>query len=174
MDKITFKDYPNTTTPINSTNLNQIQTNIENAISENTTSISTINNNINGIETNIDNIEADITTIETNIDTIESNATNLTNRVSNLEITKGLPVYIDGYIDCDTTTEYFILTQKNTPNNSFYFVFTFFYGSKTTTSSRTQIAIPYNYSLASVKNTVYLRYYLNNDGGWTTWRLVNS
>lgn len=32
MEKINFQNYPNTTTPINSTNLNQIQTNIENEI----------------------------------------------------------------------------------------------------------------------------------------------
>lgn len=158
MDKITFKDYPDTTTPLNASNLNQIQANVENAINS-------ANSNISTAQTDINNIESDITTIKTN-------ATNLTNRVSNLEITRGLPAYVDGYIDCDTTTEYFILTQINTPNNSFYFVFTLFFANKTATASRTQIAIPYNYSTASTKNTVYLRYYF--DGAWTTWRLVNS
>lgn len=34
MEKITFKDLPSTDTPINSTNLNLIQTNTENAINE--------------------------------------------------------------------------------------------------------------------------------------------
>lgn len=34
MEKITFKDLPNTDTPINSSNLNSLQANIENAISE--------------------------------------------------------------------------------------------------------------------------------------------
>lgn len=151
MNKIEFKDYPNLTTPLNANNLNQVQTNVENAII---------------------NVETDIVSVESDILTINTNATNLTNRVNNLEITRGLPSYIDGYIDCDTTTDYFILTQKNTPNNSFYFVLTFFFGSKTATASRTQIAIPYNYSTGTIKNTVYLRYYI--DGAWTTWRLVNS
>lgn len=32
MDKITFKDYPDTTTPVSADNLNQVQTNVENAI----------------------------------------------------------------------------------------------------------------------------------------------
>ncbi len=32
MEKITFENLPNTTTPINATNLNQLQTNVENAI----------------------------------------------------------------------------------------------------------------------------------------------
>lgn len=32
MEKINFQDYPNTTTPINTTNLNQLQTNVENGI----------------------------------------------------------------------------------------------------------------------------------------------
>lgn len=34
MEKINFNDLPNTNTPINSSNLNQLQTNIENAIEE--------------------------------------------------------------------------------------------------------------------------------------------
>ncbi len=165
MNKIDFKDYPNITTPLNASNLNQIQTNIE-------TAITSVESDITTIENNITTIDGEITSIESDISTIQTNATNLTNRVNNLEVTRGLPVYGDGYINCDTTTEYFILSQQNTPNNSFYFVFTFFFGSKTATASRTQIAIPYNYSTASIKNTVYLRYYFNS--AWTTWRLVNS
>lgn len=34
MQKITFQNLPNTTTPLNATNLNQLQTNVENAIKE--------------------------------------------------------------------------------------------------------------------------------------------
>lgn len=34
MQKINFQNYPNTSTPINSTNLNQLQTNIENEIGD--------------------------------------------------------------------------------------------------------------------------------------------
>ena len=158
MNKIDFKDYPNLTTQVNASNLNQMQTNIETAINSSDSNISTMQNDIN-------NIESDITTIETNV-------SNLTSRVGTLEAVKGLPEYGDGYIDPDITTSHFILTQKNTPNNSFYFVFTFFFGSKTATASRTQIAIPYNYSTGTTKNTVYLRYYFNS--AWTTWRLVNS
>ena len=34
MEKIEFKDYPDTSTPIDATNLNKVQTNIENAFTE--------------------------------------------------------------------------------------------------------------------------------------------
>lgn len=34
MQKINFQDYPNITTPVNASNLNQIQTNVENAIND--------------------------------------------------------------------------------------------------------------------------------------------
>lgn len=37
MEKINFQSYPNTTTPINDTNLNQLQTNVENSINPNAT-----------------------------------------------------------------------------------------------------------------------------------------
>lgn len=40
MDKINFQDLPNTTTPINATNLNQLQTNVENAIEQTNDEIS--------------------------------------------------------------------------------------------------------------------------------------
>lgn len=32
MDKINFQNLPNTTTPVNATNLNQLQTNVENTL----------------------------------------------------------------------------------------------------------------------------------------------
>ena len=165
MEKLDFKDYPNLTTPINSSNLNKLQENVESAINSSNTNISNIETNIDDIETNVDDIETEIANIKTN-------ASNLTNRVSTLEIVRGLPDYGDGYIDCDTTTYHLILSQKNTPNNSLYFVITLFFGGKTATANRTQIAIPYNYASNSIKNTVQLRYYFN--GAWTTWRLVNS
>lgn len=42
MQKINFQDLPSTTTPINSTNLNAMQTNAENAINEITNTLGTI------------------------------------------------------------------------------------------------------------------------------------
>lgn len=45
MQKINFQDLPNTTTPISASNLNQVQTNVENAIDElNTPTITTSGN----------------------------------------------------------------------------------------------------------------------------------
>ena len=164
MNKIIFKDYPDTTTPLNSNNLNQLQTNIENAIEENKTSIENIENNVAAIE-------GDISSINSNITNIETNANNLTNRVATIENFKGIATYGDGYIDASYTTDPFILTQIGTPNQSLYFVITLFFAYKTTTANRTQVAIPYNYSAETTKNTVYIRYYI---GGWSTWRLINS
>ena len=58
MDKITFEDLPSTNTPINSNNLNKMQTNIETAISTNEESINDIrtamNNAIQPISLTID------------------------------------------------------------------------------------------------------------------------
>ena len=164
MNKIIFKDYPDTTTPLNSNNLNQLQNNIENAIEENKTSIENIENNVAAIE-------GDISSINSNITNIETNANNLTNRVTTIENFKGIATYGDGYIDASYTTDPFILTQIGTPNQSLYFVITLFFAYKTTTANRTQVAIPYNYSAETTKNTVYIRYYI---GGWSTWRLINS
>ena len=41
MQKINFQDYPNTTTPVNATNLNAIQSNAETSINEVDTKITT-------------------------------------------------------------------------------------------------------------------------------------
>lgn len=165
MDKITFKDYPDTTTPLNAKNLNQLQANIENAISENKTSIEAIENNVAAIE-------SDITAINSGVTNLETDAINLESRVRTIENYKGIATYGDGYIDASYTTDPFILTQIGTPNQSFYFVITLFFSVRTQTASRTQVAIPYNYDTASIKNTVYIRYYFANT--WTTWRLINS
>lgn len=165
MDKITFKDYPDTTTPLNANNLNQMQTNIESAIEENKASIE-------GIESNVTNIEDDITTINSDIKDLETGKTNLDTRVKNIENYKGIATYGDGYIDASTTTEPLLLTQIGTPNQSLYFVITLFFSYRTATANRTQVAIPYNFDTVSMKNTVYIRYYFG--GAWTTWRLINS
>jgi hypothetical protein len=47
-------------------------------------------------------------------------------------------------IDADTTLEHLCVTNKNTPTTSFWYVFTLFYSSKSVTSNRAQLAIPYN------------------------------
>lgn len=165
MEKITFKDYPDTTTPLSANNLNKIQDNIETAILENTTRITNLDNNVETIENNISTINSDVTNVR-------ADATDLKNRVSLIENYKGIATYEDGFIDATYTTDPFILTQIGTPNQSFYFVITLFFSTRTVTSSRTQIAIPYNFSSLTTKNTVWLRYYM--EGAWSTWRLVNS
>lgn len=73
-------------------------------------------------------------------------------------------------IDPDTTTEFLILTNNKTPmvyNNgtafSFMYIITFFYGARSNTRARAQIAIPY-----STLGSMYHRYYYN--GSWSAWR----
>ena len=48
MEKINFENKPSTNTPINATNLNQLQTNVENAITENTNAINGVSTNLGG------------------------------------------------------------------------------------------------------------------------------
>ena len=51
MQKITFEDYPSTNTPIDAQNLNQVQTNVENAITSLGNSINTTINTITSYST---------------------------------------------------------------------------------------------------------------------------
>lgn len=87
------------------------------------------------------------------------------------KIGNGLTVYTTEGIDANTTLEHEILTQINTPiTGSYYYITTTFYGSKSTTSNRSQIALPYN---SSSDYNMYFRYYY--DGAWTSWtKLVKS
>ena len=107
MEKIIFKDYPDTTTPLSANNLNQMQTNVENAISDNASRITNLDNNV-------ETLGNDISTINSNIETIETNANNLSNIVDTMERYKGIAVYGDGFIDASYTTEPFVLTQIET------------------------------------------------------------
>lgn len=66
-------------------------------------------------------------------------------------------------IDADTTLESHFLTTKGTPTTDFWHVLQLFYSSKTETSNRVQLAIPYNKTGALRK-----RYYVNGSG-WSAW-----
>lgn len=84
------------------------------------------------------------------------------------KIGNGLTVYTTSGIDANATLEHEILTQINTPiTGSYYYITTTFYGSKSTTSNRSQIALPYN---SSSDYNMYFRYYY--DGAWTSWTKV--
>lgn len=83
----------------------------------------------------------------------------------NTSIGNGLAQYGagDAAIDPDTTTESLILTNKNTPvANSFFFIQTLFYSSKTATANRAQFAVAYKQHEAT-----YCRYYTS--GAWGEW-----
>ena len=80
-------------------------------------------------------------------------------------ISNGLAVYQGGSagtIDADTTTDTLILTDKNAPTSTLYFIVTFFYQDKTSTSNRSQIAIPYNHA-----SGIYYRCFI--DEKWSAW-----
>lgn len=81
-------------------------------------------------------------------------------------ITNGLAEY--GNINPNTTLSHLILTEKNTPNNDgFYYIMTIFYSTKSTTTNRTQLAIPYIYDIGSNKRHLYIRQCIN--GTWNSW-----
>ena len=82
-------------------------------------------------------------------------------------ISNGLAEYGDGNIDANTTLAHLCLAQYNTPNNSFYYVMTFFYAEKSVETNRTQIAIPYIYDVSQNKRDIYVRQYVN--GSWNEW-----
>lgn len=65
-------------------------------------------------------------------------------------------------IDPDTTLDHLIVTDKNTPTEAFYYVQTFFYSSKATTTNRAQLAVPYSSS-----GSLFSRTYVA--GAWTEW-----
>lgn len=65
-------------------------------------------------------------------------------------------------IDPDTTLDTLILTNNNTPADSYMYIFTYFYSTRTTTSNRLQIAFPYI-------NTNMPAYRVYFKGAWTDW-----
>lgn len=86
----------------------------------------------------------------------------------NTRIGNGLARYTgsaDKAIDPDTTLEELILTDKNTPWTGFAYVRTMFYGSKSVTSARTQIAYPYT------NGRIAQRIFKN--GAWGAWEIYS-
>ena len=81
-------------------------------------------------------------------------------------VNNGLAMYTgtgDEAIDPDTTLDELILTNKNSPvSGKSVYIRTVFHGSKSGTSDRAQIAIPYD-----EKMFVYRRYYKNSS--WSQW-----
>lgn len=65
--------------------------------------------------------------------------------------------------DANTTNEHCIVTSTNAPTASNHYVITYFYGDKSGTKNRTQIALPYRTSGA-----MYHRFY--NNGAWSSWK----
>lgn len=74
-----------------------------------------------------------------------------------------IPLYENGgTTDANTTTEELILTKVNSPTADFWYVETLFYGSKSTSSNRKQIAYSYKFDAP-----IYTRYYIS--GAWSEW-----
>lgn len=81
-------------------------------------------------------------------------------------IGNGLAKYDSFGIDPNTTLEELILTNKNTPSSgSYMYIQTMFYNSKSTSSNRAQISIPYH-----VNNSMFYRFYYS--GSWSAWRKI--
>ena len=79
------------------------------------------------------------------------------------KINNGLASNNQFTVDPDTTLEELIVTKNKTPSGSAMYIRTVFYGSKTTSSNRSQTASPY-YSSGSI----YHRYF--SGGVWSSWR----
>ena len=74
-----------------------------------------------------------------------------------------IPLYDNGgTTDANTTTEELILTKVNSPTADFWYIETLFYGSKSTSSNRKQIAYSYKFDAP-----IYTRYYIS--GAWSEW-----
>lgn len=58
-----------------------------------------------------------------------------------------------------------VLTDKNTPTGAYAYIMTMFYNSKSTSSNRAQISIPYH-----VNNSMFYRFYYS--GSWSAWRKI--
>lgn len=77
-------------------------------------------------------------------------------------IGNGLAVYTSEGIDPNTTLESLVLTNKNTPTTAFWYVSTQFYHTKSDSSNRVQLALPYQ-----ATGSIYTRMYYN--GVWQPW-----
>ena len=78
-------------------------------------------------------------------------------------ISNGLSLYTgsgDDAIDPNTTIDHCILTDKNTPTSSLWYVLTYFHASKN--ENRSQLAFPYNST-----GPIFHRYYYNEI--WSSW-----
>ena len=82
-------------------------------------------------------------------------------------INNGLAGYYTGgtQIDPNTTLDELALTDKNTPTGTYAYIMTMFYNSKSTSSNRAQISIPYH-----VDNSMFYRFYYS--GSWSSWREI--
>lgn len=79
-----------------------------------------------------------------------------------MQIRNGLAKHESSGIDPNTTLEELIVTDRNTPiSGSYMYIQTVFYNTKSTSTNRAQIAIPYN-----GKGSMYYRYY---SGSWSSW-----
>lgn len=92
-------------------------------------------------------------------------------------ICNGLSLYKTNGVDIDpnTTLDELILTETNVPpGGGFYYIRTMFYATKSITSNRTQIAIPYGYDMVTAaRNHIYIRIYVNGIE-WSVWQPINS
>lgn len=82
-------------------------------------------------------------------------------------INNGLAGYYTGgtQIDPNTTLDELVLTDKNTPTGTYAYIMTMFHNSKSTSSNRAQISIPYH-----VDNSMFYRFYYS--GSWSSWREI--
>ena len=77
MQKINFQNLPNTTTPINATNLNAIQTNAETAINGVASDVSSVASDLSGLSSDVSGLSSDLSNVN-------SQLSSLTNKLGDL------------------------------------------------------------------------------------------
>ncbi len=82
----------------------------------------------------------------------------------NTRIANGLASYTTDGIDPNTTGETLIVTNKNTPNGTYCYIVTYFFGGKGPTDGRMQVAYPFN-----TETPTYYRWYHNGNSAWGSW-----
>lgn len=132
---------------------------------------------VNGVEQEITdknvNLQIDVSIPEEYVEQIEAN-TEARHTHSNKTVLDGITsskvsrwnnvAYYEsgGSTDVNTTTEELVLSSTNTPDSSLWYVQTIFYGSKSASSNRVQVAYGYN-----LNKPIMSRYCLN--GSWSEW-----
>lgn len=120
MTKITFKDLPDTSTPLNASNLNTLQDNVENAINTVAGDIPTIDSSVSTSSTNGVENQAITNYVDSEIGTLSSTLTTSIDLIKNYSTTETI---IGKWINNKTIyRKVFEINSQTLPNNKWLFI----------------------------------------------------